>query len=33
MTDIVQLVSNVFSLMMKEAKLYTLIQKKLWLGM
>ena len=31
--DIVQLVSNVFFQMMKEAKLYILIQKKLWLEM
>ena len=33
MMDIAQLVSSVFSQMMKEAKLYILIQKKLWLEM
>jgi hypothetical protein len=33
MMDTVQLVSNVFFQMMKEAKLYILIQKKLWLEM
>ena len=33
MTDIVQLVSNEYFQTMKEAKLYILIQKKLWLEM
>ena len=33
MMDIAQLVSNVFSQMMKEAKLYIIIQKKLLLEM
>jgi hypothetical protein len=33
MTDIVQLVSKEYFQTMKEAKLYILIQKKLWLGM
>jgi hypothetical protein len=33
MTDIVQLVSKEYFQTMKEAKLYILIQKKLWLEM
>ena len=33
MMDTAQLVLSVFSQMMKEAKLYILIQKKLWLEM